>query len=107
MEYQRLSPEQAAAQFWDGMRCVANVATTTGNTNLFQAIQVVGQAAMAVGIPMPETGEFVRCPTCDAMPGQRCINMPGHRLSDHVHPERTERARQLRVDFGQAQSQDH
>lgn len=107
MEHQRLSPEQAAAQFWDGIRCVATVATSTGNKALFQAIQVVSQAAIAVGISMPATGEFVRCPVCDAMPGQRCINVPGHPLPDHLHSERTERAWKLRRDLGAPSQQDH
>lgn len=103
MNYQELSPEQAAAQFWDGMRCVADAATETSDEKLFDAIRLVGEAAMATGIPIPATGEFVHCPVCNAMPGQGCINVPNHTVPDHLHPERTERARILRKEIGEHQ----
>lgn len=103
MKYRELDTEQAACLFWDGLRRVADAAAVVRDEELYRAIRKVGMAALSQNIPLPGTGEFVRCPVCRANPGQQCINMPRHPLTDHMHPERHDRGQRLREEIGHRQ----
>ncbi|WP_420914987.1 zinc finger domain-containing protein [Micromonospora chalcea] len=36
---------------------------------------------------------FLPCPVCDSVPGERCINVPGHPLANTtLHPQRVQLA---------------
>ncbi|GAB3855744.1 hypothetical protein GCM10029963_50990 [Micromonospora andamanensis] len=84
----------ARERFWEGMRDVAYAAARYQDQALYQAIVKIGRAALAQGIELVSSGGlFLQCPVCDALPGQRCINMAGHPLHEQTcHPERVELA---------------
>ncbi|MBB5115432.1 hypothetical protein FHU28_005271 [Micromonospora echinospora] len=84
----------AAELFWEGMREVAAGAARHQDDDLYRAIVKIGRDALAQGSELvPQCGLFLQCPVCEAVAGQRCINVPGNPLSDDVlHPERVELA---------------
>ncbi|MEV2241690.1 hypothetical protein [Micromonospora sp. NPDC049891] len=84
----------ARERFWEGMRDVAYAAARYQDEGLYQAIVKIGRAALAQGIEVVSSGGlFLRCPVCEALPGQRCTNVAGHPLGDDTcHPERIELA---------------
>ncbi|MFG1722361.1 hypothetical protein ACGFII_27440 [Micromonospora chalcea] len=84
----------AAELFWEGMREVAAGAARHQDDDLYRALVKIGRGALAQGSELvPQCGLFLQCPVCEAVAGQRCINVPGHPLSDDVlHPERVELA---------------
>ncbi|MEV4693150.1 hypothetical protein AB0K27_18785 [Micromonospora echinospora] len=84
----------AAELFWEGMREVAAGAARHQDDDLYRAIVKIGRGALAQGSELvPQCGLFLQCPVFEAVAGQRCINVPGHPLSDDVlHPERVELA---------------
>ncbi|MGX1616092.1 zinc finger domain-containing protein [Micromonospora chalcea] len=84
----------AAELFWEGMREVAAGAARHQDDDLYRALVKIGRGALAPGSELvPQCGLFLQCPVCEAVAGQRCINVPGHPLSDDVlHPERVELA---------------
>ncbi|MDG4767649.1 hypothetical protein O7632_26670 [Solwaraspora sp. WMMD406] len=86
---------KAAEQFWEGLRDVAAAATRLKDDELYEAIVKIGRAGLAQGVELvPSSGLFLRCPVCDGLPGQRCINMPRHPVSDNaLHPERIDLAK--------------
>lgn len=89
----RMTREQAAVELTEGLREVAAAATRHGDEQLYGALLKIGRAAESQGVPVvPQGGLFAPCPICNAMPGQSCINVPGHRLPDRFHPERVELA---------------
>jgi hypothetical protein len=97
----RMTREQAAEQFTEGLLEVAAAATRYRDQELYGALIKMGRAAESQGIAIvPHGGLFVPCPACDAVPGQHCINRPGHLLSEDVHPERVDLA--ARVIAGEA-----
>lgn len=95
MEYRKMSEEQVASVFWEGLRCVARGALLAHDDEMYRAIRQVGEAGISLGVPPPGTGEFVTCPVCQALPGQACIGMPGRPLGNGEHRERAERCREL------------
>lgn len=89
----KMTGEQAAVQFMEGMREVAAVATRYRDEELFGALLKMARAAASQGVAIrPQGGKFAPCPVCDAVPGQSCVNVPGHPLRDGFHPERVELA---------------
>ena len=84
----------AAELFWEGMREVAAAAARHQDDDLYRAIVKIGRGALAQGSELvPQCGLFLQCPVCEAVAGQRCINVPSHPLRDAVlHPERIELA---------------
>ncbi|QLQ38582.1 zinc finger domain-containing protein [Micromonospora robiginosa] len=90
MMHFELNEPRAAERFWEGMREIAAAATRHQDYELYAAIVTVGRAALSQGIELvPSGGLFLRCPVCSAVPGQRCINLPGHLLGDsQLHSER-------------------
>ncbi|MEV4489971.1 hypothetical protein AB0K04_07640 [Micromonospora coxensis] len=89
-----LDERNAAEQFWEGMREVAASAARHKDDDLYRSIVKIGRAALAQGGELvPSCGLFLWCPICNALPGQRCINVPSHPLGgDLLHPERVELA---------------
>jgi hypothetical protein len=80
-------------RFWEGMREVASAAARHQDQALYQAIAKIGRAALAQGVELvPSGGLFLKCPICDAVPGQRCISVAGHPQDEACHPERVEYA---------------
>ncbi|NYF60010.1 hypothetical protein HDA35_005841 [Micromonospora purpureochromogenes] len=84
-----MAPEQEALQrLRDGLVRVHERAVVHDHECLHIAAHDISQAVCEWGHPCPEGPEFRTCPVCQFLPGQRCINVPGHTLQDHYHPER-------------------
>lgn len=85
---------RAAELFWEGMREVAAGAARHQDDDLYRAIVKIGRGALAQGGKLvPQCGLFLQCPVCEAVAGQRCINVPRHPLGENLlHPERAELA---------------
>lgn len=93
MPLSKMTREQAAAQFMEGMRAVAAAGTRYRDDELFAALIKMARAAASQGVAVePQDGRFAPCPVCDAVPGQNCINVPGRPLREDFHPERVELA---------------
>ncbi|MCG5470921.1 hypothetical protein LADH09A_004893 [Micromonospora sp. LAH09] len=90
----RVEEPRAAERFWEGMREVAAAAARHQDPDLYHSIVKIGRAALAQGVELvPSSGQFLECPVCEVLPGQRCVNVPKHPLEDNVlHVERTELA---------------
>ncbi|MGC1210948.1 MAG: hypothetical protein WA890_06720 [Micromonospora sp.] len=89
----KMTGEQAAVQFMEGMRKVAAAATRYRDEELFGALLKMARAAASQGVAVePQGGQFAPCPVCDAAPGRSCMNVPGHPVRDDFHPERVELA---------------
>ncbi|MCO1597155.1 hypothetical protein M8C17_18530 [Micromonospora sp. RHAY321] len=89
-----INEPNAAERFWEGMQEVAAAARKHQDYDLYRAIVKIGRAALAQGVELvPTGGLFLQCPVCEALPGQRCINIPGHPLHGNIlHPRRFELA---------------
>ncbi|MFI7212238.1 hypothetical protein ACIBP4_15500 [Micromonospora maritima] len=85
---------RAAEQFWEGMREVAASAARHQDRDLYRSLVKIGRAALAQGAQLvPSCGLFLPCPVCDSVPGERCINVPGHPLGNTtLHPQRVQLA---------------
>ncbi|KOX04034.1 zinc finger domain-containing protein [Micromonospora profundi] len=83
---------RAVEQFWEGMHDVAAAAARHQDEDLYRALVKIGRAALAQGVELvPAGGLFLACPVCDAVPGQRCINVPGEPLNGTVlHRQRVD-----------------
>lgn len=87
-----INEPQAVEQFWEGMHDVAAAATRHQDDDLYRALIKIGRAALAQGVELvPAGGLFLRCPVCSAVPGQRCVNVPGKPLNGQLlHRRRVE-----------------
>ncbi|MEU8185531.1 hypothetical protein AB0B85_03445 [Micromonospora sp. NPDC049044] len=87
-----INEPQAVEKFWEGMHDVAAAATRYQDDDLYVALVKIGRSALAQGVELvPAGGLFLRCPACDAVPGQHCVNVPGSPLNGHaLHRQRVE-----------------
>ncbi|WP_423790567.1 zinc finger domain-containing protein [Micromonospora globispora] len=73
----------------DAIRRVHKAAVRHRDDSLHHAAREITASARAMGYELGPVEEYRPCPACDAEPGEACITMPGHRLVDGIHPERT------------------
>lgn len=83
-----VSEQDALRLLKDALLQIHQRASAHSDASLHVAAYDISRAVCKLGHPCPEEPQFSPCPVCKALPGQLCINVPGHILHDHYHPER-------------------
>ncbi|WP_204335445.1 hypothetical protein, partial [Micromonospora sp. PPF5-6] len=56
---------------------------------LHELADEISEIAMTLGHDAGPVQEWRPCPVCAAQPGSHCLNTPGNKMVDGMHPERT------------------